>query len=90
MAAPIGNQYGARAKQWQMAIERALDKRGAMDRRTALDELAAVLLDQCAMGEAWALRELGDRLDGKPAQSVTGADGGPIDIRQWTWLPIQE
>lgn len=90
MAAAPGNQYAAKAKQWQMAIERALDKRGAGDRRAALDKIAVALLEQAEMGEQWAVKELGDRLDGKPAQAHTGPDGGAIEIKQWTFLPIQE
>lgn len=81
MAAAPGNQYAAKAKQWQMAIERALDKRGAMDRRDALDALAEKLLVACDQGEGWALKELGDRLDGKSPQGVilTGdEEGGPV------------
>lgn len=79
MAAPAGNQYAAKAKQWQMAIERALDVRGAADRRLALDMLAERLLQKCDEGEGWALKELGDRLDGKPSQQIqhAGHDGGP-------------
>lgn len=80
MAAAQGNQYAAKAKQWQMAIERALDKRGAADRRAALDDLAEVLLTKCEAGEGWALKELGDRLDGKAPQAITGPDGGNIRV----------
>jgi hypothetical protein len=75
MAAAPGNQYAAKAKQWQMALERALDKRGAGDRRAALDDLAERLLQQAEAGEGWALKELGDRLDGKPAQAIVGDAG---------------
>ena len=33
------------------------------------------LLDLAAEGEEWAVRELGDRLDGKPAQAINlGSD----------------
>lgn len=84
MAAAPGNQYAAKSKQWQMAIERALEVRGASDRRAALDELAAKLLDKCAEGDMTALKELGDRLDGKPAQAIVGGDGGPlVAIFRW-------
>lgn len=55
-----------------MAIERALDKRGANDRRAALDALAENLLAKCDEGDMSALKELGDRLDGKPAQVIAG------------------
>jgi hypothetical protein len=36
----------------------------------ALDLLASKLLDKCEEADMGALRELGDRLDGKPSQSV--------------------
>jgi hypothetical protein len=82
MAAAPGNQYAAKAKQWQMAIERALDKRGAGDRREALDLLAGELLERAAQGEGWALKELGDRLDGKPAQTLGTDPDRPLQIEQ--------
>ncbi len=28
-----------------------------------------------------ALNEIGDRLDGKPAQAITGPDNGPLQIQ---------
>jgi hypothetical protein len=80
MAAPIGNQNAAKAKQWSAAIERALEARGAGDRLAALNALAAKLLDKCEEGDMTALKELGDRLDGKPAQAITGGDGGPLRL----------
>jgi hypothetical protein len=81
MGAPVGNQNAAKAKVWHAAILRALDKRGAGDRVQALDELAGKLLDLVATGDLAALKEFGDRMDGKPAQAVTVAgddEGGPI------------
>lgn len=79
MAAPIGNKNAAKAKIWHAAILRALDKRGAGDRVAALDELAGKLLDLVATGDLAALKEFGDRLDGKPAQTISGdPDGEPI------------
>lgn len=75
MAAPKGNQNAAKAKQWAAAIDRALDKRGAGDRLKALDELAEKLLAKCDEADMSALKELGDRLDGKPGQSIAvGSD----------------
>jgi hypothetical protein len=67
--APLGNKNGAKAKQWSAAIERALERRTG-SRAEALDELAEKLLAQCDEGSMTALKELGDRLDGKAAQSV--------------------
>ena len=82
MAAAPGNQYAAKAKQWQMAIERALDKRGAGDRHAALNDLAEQLLVKAQEGEGWALKELGDRLDGKPAQTLGTDPDRPLQIEQ--------
>ena len=67
MAAAPGNQYAAKAKQWSAAIERALEKRKTT-RAEALDELAEKLLQKCDESDLTALRELGDRLEGKPSQ----------------------
>ena len=33
-------------------------------------------------GEAWAVQAVFDRMDGKPAQAVTGADGGPLQFER--------
>ena len=33
-------------------------------------------------GEAWAVQAIFDRMDGKPAQAVTGADGGPLQFER--------
>lgn len=77
MAAPIGNQNAAKAKVWSAAIQRALDRRQPADQRIkAIDELADKLLDACYGGDLAALKELGDRLQGKPAQAIIGGDEG--------------
>lgn len=59
---------------------RALEARGGGDKVKALDELAAKLLDAVANGDLGAIKELGDRIDGKPKQQVelSGEDGGPM------------
>lgn len=81
--APVGNKNAAKAKIWHAAIMRALDKRGGGDRVKALDELAGKLLDLVATGDLAALKEFGDRLDGKPAQVVVGdAEADPIQIAE--------
>lgn len=78
MGAPLGNRNAAKAKLWQAAIERALEKRGGGDKIKALNDLAEKLLANCDQGDLSALKELGDRLDGKPAQAIVGGgDGEP-------------
>jgi hypothetical protein len=77
MAAPAGNQNAAKAKVWSAAIERALERRVPADQRIkAIDELADKLLGLGFDGDLAALQEIGNRLDGKPAQAMTvGGDG---------------
>ena len=86
MAAPHGNQNAAKAKVWSAAIQRALDKRG-VSRIEALDALAEKLLAKCDEGDLPALKELGDRLDGKPAQSITV--GGDADAPLQTEMTVK-
>lgn len=77
MGAPVGNKFAARGRVWRDAIDRAMEIRGAGDRMAALNELAAKLIEKAAEGDMSALKELGDRLDGKSVQPVAGADGEP-------------
>lgn len=88
MGAPVGNQNAARGRQWRAAIERALDKRGGFDRTQALDAIAEKLLAACDEGDIAALRELGDRLEGKPAQAIIGDPDNPQQhAHTFSWLP---
>jgi hypothetical protein len=83
--APVGNQNAARAKVWRAAIMRALERRKPADERVqAIDELADQLINLVALGDLGALKEFGDRLDGKPAQAIIGGDDddNPITIRE--------
>lgn len=82
--APLGNKNGTKNRVWSLAIERAVKKRyGKKETLDALEELAGKLLDNCEKADLPALKELGDRMEGKPAQSVEvgGKDGGDIRIK---------
>jgi hypothetical protein len=81
MPAPLGNQNAAKGKIWHHAIMRALRKRSKSDQIEALDELAEKLLELVEAGDLGALKEFGDRLDGKPAQAITGDGGGALVVR---------
>lgn len=76
MAAPIGNQNAAKGKLWNDALRRAI----AQDDRDRVRKAIDKLLDMAAEGEAWAIKELADRLDGKAhqSQSLENADGTPL------------
>jgi hypothetical protein len=39
-----------------------------------LREVAEKLVDEAVKGESWAVKEVADRLDGKPAQAIIGDD----------------
>lgn len=70
--APLGNQNAAKAKVWRAAIERALERRSVsrVDGIREIDALAEKLLDLVSTGDLPALKEFGDRIDGRPAQAV--------------------
>lgn len=77
--APKGNQNAAKAKVWTAAIERALERRKpANERIKAIDELADKILDAGFSGDLAALKEIGDRLEGKPTATVAGDPERPI------------
>jgi ribosomal protein L17 len=78
--APLGNKNGVKNKPWREAIDRALAQGDGKKLRSIADKL----IDLAAEGDMAAIRELGDRLDGKPAQAITGADGGPLLISDVT------
>lgn len=82
MAAAEGNTYATTGKRWRDAINRALAKRARSDAQAALDALAEKLLALCDNGELGALKELGDRVDGKAVQGLehSGPDGGAIKV----------
>lgn len=85
MAAPIGNQNAAKAKVWHAAIVRALERRtqSRVDGKLEIDALAEKLLDAVSEGDLAALKEFGDRMDGKPAQAIIGGDENdpPVKLR---------
>ena len=68
--APKGNNNSGKGRLWARAIDKAMAKRSKTDAFTEMIELAGQLLVKCGEGDLTALKELGDRLDGKPAQSI--------------------
>ncbi len=77
MGAPLGNQNAAKSRVFSDALRRAI----AQDDGQRLRDAAEKMLTLAAAGESWAVKELFDRLEGKPAQAVTLAgddEGGAI------------
>ena len=64
--------------EWKKAIERALQARENGDDPKALAKLAEKLLRACDKEDVAALRELGDRIDGKSVQAIEHSGGGLI------------
>jgi hypothetical protein len=77
MAAPEGNDYSSKNNRlWTNTLRRAIVQGDGEKLRRIADKL----LDMAEEGNIQAIRELGDRLEGKAAQAIVGADGGPVKI----------
>jgi hypothetical protein len=77
-----GNPGGRpkRAKLWQDAIIRAV-KRREQDDPKALEKLADALIRKVEEGDVSAIKEFGDRVDGRVAQAIVGDDeADPINV----------
>ena len=83
MPAPLGNANANKGKIWREAIRRALEAESRREGIEALEAVAASLIAKAKEGDIGAIKELGDRLDGKAAQQqiLTGADDGPVQIK---------
>lgn len=75
MAAPIGNTNSSRDNRlWANTIRRAVAQ-GDADR---LRKIAEKLLDKAAEGDMQAIKELGDRLDGRAHQTLDANVSGSL------------
>jgi hypothetical protein len=81
MGAPVGNQNAKKAKRWQKAIERALARAANENTDAGLDKAADVFVQACFAGDLATLKELGDRIDGKPAQVIAGDPDNPLEVK---------
>jgi len=77
VGAPLGNDNAERGTRWRNAIDTALNNRCKSDGQKALVAIAEAMLAKAAQGDMTAIKELGDRVDGKVAQSheVGNKDG---------------
>lgn len=82
-----GNPNGAPrgAKLWRDAVRLIVNRRDE-DGMKVIDKLARQLLASAMAGDISAIKEIGDRLDGKPGQAISGPDGGPMNIAV-SWMP---
>jgi hypothetical protein len=80
MGAPVGNQNGSKGRAWGEAVKRAIRAKYGKEWDEALQDLASKLVEAADKGDLQALKEVGDRIDGKPKQQIeqTGLDDGPM------------
>ena len=67
----------SRGKPWKDAIKRAVLARDG----NALRSLSEALIDKALTGDVSALRELGDRLDGKAVQEIEASEDKQLTIK---------
>jgi len=85
-AAARGRAAGKSAKVWREALQRALNKRvNPADEESPrrLEAIAEAVVDAAMQGDMQAIREIGERIDGKAAQQlvhVGDEDGGPVNM----------
>lgn len=72
VGAPLGNKNGAGKRVWSDAVRKVIAQ------GKSLDKLAQSLVDKALEGDVAALRELGDRLEGKVTQPIGGEADNPI------------
>lgn len=84
MPAPVGNRNAAKGRIWEEALKRALARASGKSVDAGLDTIADHVISQAQSGEQWAVIELGNRLDGRPAQVIVGGDedSNPIKIEK--------
>lgn len=77
MGAPIGNKNAVKNRIWSDAIRKAV----LQGKR--LDKLAEAIITAAEGGDITALKEIGDRLEGKATQVMAG-ENGPVEL-MITW-----
>lgn len=80
MGAPLGNNNSSKNNRlWAETIRRAVVQGDGEALRRIADKLLAMAED----GDIQAMREIGDRLDGKPKQQteLSGPEGGAIPMQ---------
>lgn len=86
MAAPAGNTNAKKGKAWFDALRKELIQ------RDALDKIAAKVVQAALDGERWAVEEIANRMDGKPAQAVTvsGDPDNPLEtVTSYKLAPLE-
>lgn len=80
--APKGNQNAAKGKEWADALRYALAnyEDAKVERGKALKAIALKVVEKAVEGEKDSVQEIGNRLDGKPAQAIVGDADSPLEM----------
>lgn len=81
--APKGSRNAAKGKEWFDALRKECVQ------KKALEKIAEVVVQKAMAGEQWAVAEIGNRFDGKPAQSVE-LSGSVASMTHEEWLASLE
>jgi hypothetical protein len=77
--APKGNQNAVKGKMWSDALRKEIVQ------GEHLSKLVQALILKAIEGDMAALREIGDRLEGKPTQSIEQTTDMVTDVNIYTW-----
>lgn len=75
MAAPLGNNNATKNKYWSDALRKHITQ-NPQD----LADAAKAIFAKAKEGDVNAIREIGDRLEGKPAQTISGDPENPLSV----------
>lgn len=82
--APLGNDNATKARPWSDAIRRAVARLDNTGDGSGLNRLAEKLLDKVQEGDMTAIKEFGDRYEGKVPNVIEGTGPGGSIIVQTT------
>ncbi len=85
MAAPLGNQNATKNKLWRDALDKRLRDFNKGDSKVqqywALQAIADKLIEAALEGDMQAIKEIGDRIDGKSVQAIAGDPENPLVVQ---------